>query len=188
MEKEHYGECLRNHAASLGSYATDGCGEFIPDDDNNNTSLLHCAACSCHRNFHRKVDPPSLVFSPADSFDSDRSGGTHTANTAGGGGGIGGSKKRVRTKFTEEQKERMLRFAESIGWRVQRTDVGEDGVDKIGRFCRDVGVTRQVFKVWMHNHKNSCSSSSVTTTTITNTTIGGGGGDKNVSIASDLTQ
>ncbi|KAJ6418676.1 hypothetical protein OIU84_001947 [Salix udensis] len=27
-----YKECLRNHAASLGSYATDGCGEFTLDD------------------------------------------------------------------------------------------------------------------------------------------------------------
>ncbi|BBN68443.1 homeobox protein 33 [Prunus dulcis] len=29
---EVYRECLRNHAASLGSYATDGCGEFTLDD------------------------------------------------------------------------------------------------------------------------------------------------------------
>ncbi|KAL8498170.1 hypothetical protein ACS0TY_021489 [Phlomoides rotata] len=45
-----YRECLRNHAASLGSYAIDGCGQFIPDD-----SIFNCAACSCHHNFHRKV-------------------------------------------------------------------------------------------------------------------------------------
>ncbi|KAL8461926.1 hypothetical protein ACS0TY_033124 [Phlomoides rotata] len=45
-----YRECLRNHTASLGNYATDECGEFIPDD-----STFNCAACNCHRNFHRKV-------------------------------------------------------------------------------------------------------------------------------------
>uniref|UniRef100_A0A6N2KPL4 ZF-HD dimerization-type domain-containing protein n=1 Tax=Salix viminalis TaxID=40686 RepID=A0A6N2KPL4_SALVM len=48
-----YKECLRNHAASLGSYATDGCGEFTLDDAS--PSNLQCAACGCHRNFHRKV-------------------------------------------------------------------------------------------------------------------------------------
>ncbi|KAL0441834.1 UNVERIFIED_CONTAM: Zinc-finger homeodomain protein 11 [Sesamum radiatum] len=49
-----YRECLRNHAASLGSYATDGCGEFTLDDTVPGGGL-NCAACGCHRNFHRKV-------------------------------------------------------------------------------------------------------------------------------------
>ncbi|KAL3818505.1 hypothetical protein ACJIZ3_004410 [Penstemon smallii] len=55
---EMYRECLRNHAASLGSYATDGCGEFTPDHNDTTspgTAGLNCAACGCHRNFHRKV-------------------------------------------------------------------------------------------------------------------------------------
>nr|DAD32363.1 TPA_asm: hypothetical protein HUJ06_011214 [Nelumbo nucifera] len=171
-----YRECLRNHAASLGSYATDGCGEFTAD--NTTPGGLMCAACGCHRNFHRKVI------------------------LLGGGGGRGGStpsnhipssthnnrvrdsdvvelidyasnqpataveshedrsgKKRVRTKFTTEQKEKMLAFAEKLGWRIQR----RDQEDEIERFCRTVGVSRQVFKVWMHNHKNSSSSSSAST-------------------------
>ncbi|KAK1277650.1 Transcription factor HB29 [Acorus gramineus] len=152
-KKEQYGECLRNHAASLGSYATDGCGEFIPADE----SGLICAACGCHRNFHRKFDPmstpvPSLAYSPATATDSFESGGTNGSN----------KKKRVRTKFTEEQKDKMMDFAESIGWKVPREEVDEDGLDSIGRFCRDIGVTRTVFKVWMHNHKNSASSSLTT--------------------------
>ncbi|KAL3835388.1 hypothetical protein ACJIZ3_010124 [Penstemon smallii] len=51
-----YKECLKNHAASLGSYATDGCGEFTLDDTNSLTGgSLNCAACGCHRNFHHKV-------------------------------------------------------------------------------------------------------------------------------------
>ena len=58
MEAEHkYRECLRNHAASLGSYATDGCGEFTRDDAT--PASLLCAACGCHCNFHRKTLPPS---------------------------------------------------------------------------------------------------------------------------------
>ncbi|XP_052175987.1 zinc-finger homeodomain protein 10-like [Diospyros lotus] len=129
-----YKECLRNHAATLGSYATDGCGEFTPGPDD----TLQCAACGCHRNFHRKV----------------------TYGSGGGGGGPtsgimpmsttstnpesseGGGRKRFRTKFTAEQKEKMLAFAEKLGWKMKRKE--ED--DEIERFCRSVGVSRQVFK------------------------------------------
>ena len=53
-----YRECLRNHAASLGSYATDGCGEFTLDADSVSSPSLQCMACGCHRNFHRKVTCP----------------------------------------------------------------------------------------------------------------------------------
>ncbi|OWM62663.1 zinc-finger homeodomain protein 9-like [Punica granatum] len=179
-EREVYRECLRNHAASLGSYATDGCGEFTLDDSSSSPGgSLHCAACGCHRNFHRKVTTYAaaaaneggggggrgllvaapgafssrrgdqhleLVVTAAESpSESDRSGG-------------GGSKKRFRTKFTPEQKEKMLEFAEKLGWKLQRKDLE----DEIERFCRSVGVSRQVFKVWMHNHKNSSSSSAST--------------------------
>ncbi|KAG5078377.1 hypothetical protein JHK82_057072 [Glycine max] len=31
-------------------------------------------------------------------------------------------KKRFRTKFTQEQKEKMLAFAERAGWRIQKLD------------------------------------------------------------------
>ncbi|CAA0831792.1 Zinc-finger homeodomain protein 2 [Striga hermonthica] len=124
-----YKECLRNHAASLGSYATDGCGEFSPD----HSSSLCCAACGCHRSFHRKVIE-----------DGTRQQKQQQQQPAAG-------KKRSRTKFTVEQKEKMMGFAEKIGWRLQRK-LEED--DEIERFCRGVGITRKIFKVWMHNHKN----------------------------------
>ncbi|XWS60810.1 hypothetical protein CRYUN_Cryun07bG0069400 [Craigia yunnanensis] len=177
MEKENpnylYRECLRNHAASLGNYATDGCGEFTLDDTS--PSTLQCAACGCHRNFHRKVsyfsssrscgDPENTV-ELIDYGDCGGSGGrrqvvvepTEAADRSG--------KKRFRTKFTAEQKDKMLGFAEKLGWKLQRRDE-EDEVEK---FCRAIGVSRQVFKVWMHNHKNSsassvstCNASSLTT-------------------------
>ncbi|KAG7012167.1 Zinc-finger homeodomain protein 2, partial [Cucurbita argyrosperma subsp. argyrosperma] len=170
----HYRECLRNHAANLGSYATDGCGEFTVDDTSSPGNQLYCAACSCHRNFHRKV--------------------TYIGGGGGGGGGgrfssaaptadnlmdydrhaiveyaaaeTGGSKKRFRTKFTTDQKEKMLAFAERLGWKLQRKDLDEE----IERFCRSVGITRQVFKVWMHNHKNSFSSNSASTGNVSSVT------------------
>ncbi|XP_048559036.1 zinc-finger homeodomain protein 6-like [Triticum urartu] len=48
-----YRECLRNHAAAQGGHAVDGCGEFMPSSAHD---LLRCAACGCHRSFHRRDD------------------------------------------------------------------------------------------------------------------------------------
>lgn len=59
-------------------------------------------------------------------------------------------KKRFRTKFSSEQKDRMFNFAEKLGWRIQKHDEAA-----VHQFCADVGVKRHVFKVWMHNNKNS---------------------------------
>ncbi|XP_057853129.2 zinc-finger homeodomain protein 4 [Cryptomeria japonica] len=49
-----YRECRKNHAASIGGYAVDGCGEFMPSGEEGTSAALKCAACSCHRNFHRR--------------------------------------------------------------------------------------------------------------------------------------
>uniref|UniRef100_A0A0E0RF37 ZF-HD dimerization-type domain-containing protein n=1 Tax=Oryza rufipogon TaxID=4529 RepID=A0A0E0RF37_ORYRU len=65
-------------------------------------------------------------------------------------GGGAAARKRFRTKFTAEQKARMLGFAEEVGWRLQKL---EDAV--VQRFCQEVGVKRRVLKVWMHNNKHT---------------------------------
>ncbi|KAA8547373.1 hypothetical protein F0562_003763 [Nyssa sinensis] len=49
-----YRECLKNHAASMGGHVLDGCGEFMPSGEEGTPGALKCAACDCHRNFHRK--------------------------------------------------------------------------------------------------------------------------------------
>lgn len=49
-----YKECLKNHAANMGGYAVDGCGEFMPSGEEGTIEALKCAACGCHRNFHRR--------------------------------------------------------------------------------------------------------------------------------------
>ena len=49
-----YGECQKNHAASVGGYAVDGCREFMASGEEGTTGALTCAACGCHRNFHRR--------------------------------------------------------------------------------------------------------------------------------------
>uniref|UniRef100_A0ACD5T6W4 Uncharacterized protein n=1 Tax=Avena sativa TaxID=4498 RepID=A0ACD5T6W4_AVESA len=53
-----YQECLRNHVAAQGGHVVDGCGEFMPtgDGDGDGAHALRCAACGCHRSFHRKDD------------------------------------------------------------------------------------------------------------------------------------
>ncbi|CAI9101485.1 OLC1v1038819C1 [Oldenlandia corymbosa var. corymbosa] len=216
-----YRECLKNHAASMGGNATDGCGEFMPSGEEGSLEALTCSACNCHRNFHRKeiegepsscdcflsphlnrvgrkvivghhhksllgpetfgyptggalihsrAAPPHhpMIMSynmgslPSESDEQDEAGG------GGGGGGGGGvvnrpphinnhhhhhhqlMKKRFRTKFTQEQKEKMLNFAEKVGWKIQKQ---EEGV--VQQFCQEVGVKRRVLKVWMHNNKHN---------------------------------
>ncbi|WOL02925.1 hypothetical protein Cni_G11644 [Canna indica] len=193
-----YRECLRNHAASIGGHVLDGCCEFMPCTED----ALKCAACGCHRSFHRKetevnsslcdlqnggahgrvpllLPPPHLPPHPTSHHHHHglkpfgASGVLlHTGNSGGANAGalaavptessseelMAGapqrqfivSKKRFRTKFTAEQKERMLAFAEKMEWRMQRQ---EDGA--VEQFCAELGISRQVLKVWMHNNKNS---------------------------------
>ncbi|XP_019165668.1 PREDICTED: zinc-finger homeodomain protein 11-like [Ipomoea nil] len=182
-----YKECLKNHAASMGGHALDGCGEFMPAPDATpaDPTSLKCAACGCHRNFHRREPPddysissphfidfrhpfrrrsspsPSpppppppqhmllaLTTPPEDSFHHNHHltpvtpTAVKTENTAG--------RKRFRTKFTQEQKEKMHNFSEKLGWKLQKSD--EVSVE---RFCNEIGVSRGVLKVWMHNNKNT---------------------------------
>ena len=66
------------------------------------------------------------------------------------GGGSGSNKKRFRTKFTLEQKDKMLAFAEKLGWRIQKHDESV-----VQEFCSQTGVPRHVLKVWMHNNKHT---------------------------------
>ncbi|CAN0877287.1 Zinc-finger homeodomain protein 2 [Linum grandiflorum] len=49
-----YRECLKNQAVGIGGHAVDGCGEFMAAGEEGSLAALKCAACNCHRNFHRK--------------------------------------------------------------------------------------------------------------------------------------
>ncbi|XP_020587987.1 mini zinc finger protein 1-like [Phalaenopsis equestris] len=65
-----YRECRKNHAASIGGYAVDGCREFMASGEEGTTAALHCAACNCHRSFHKReadVEPPSICDCSSDS-------------------------------------------------------------------------------------------------------------------------
>lgn len=99
-------------------------------------------------------------------------------------------RKRIRTKFSQEQKEKMHFFAEKLGWKMQKSD--EIMVEE---FCREVGVGKSVLKVWMHNNKTNlgrrenfvASNNNVATTTTTTTTnkdIISNGGDTTTRVIS----
>jgi ZF-HD class homeobox domain-containing protein len=59
-------------------------------------------------------------------------------------------KKRFRTKFTQEQKDKMFNFAEKVGWKFQKQEES-----LVQQFCQEIGVKRRVLKVWMHNNKHN---------------------------------
>ncbi|XP_019174170.1 PREDICTED: zinc-finger homeodomain protein 2-like [Ipomoea nil] len=181
-----YKECLKNHAVGIGRHAVDGCGEFMPAGEEGSLDGLKCAACNCHRNFHRKeaesegyarhqsphhhLHPLHHHFSTFSSYRSPHpSGYLHVtpptqhrplalpsssrdeedmSNPSSSGGG--GSKKRFRTKFTAEQKDKMLALAERLGWRIQKQDEAA-----VQQFCAEANVKSHVFKVWMHNNKHT---------------------------------
>ncbi|CAA7051907.1 unnamed protein product [Microthlaspi erraticum] len=205
-----YKECLKNHAAAIGGHALDGCGEFMPSPSSlpSDPTSLKCAACGCHRNFHRRdpddssltsaVPPPTLPPSsttaaieyqphhrhhpppPAPplprspnssspppisssymllalSGTNKTAGNTlpfsdlnFAANNLSAHHLTPGSRKRFRTKFSQNQKEKMHEFADRIGWKIQKRDE-----DEVRDFCREIGVDKGVLKVWMHNNKNT---------------------------------
>lgn len=170
-----YKECMKNHAAAIGGNATDGCGEFMPSGSDEGTiEALKCSACNCHRNFHRKEtqsisdDYPSpfigypttntiimsyksgSVVIPSESDD-------HVVAIRPAAEKVT-IRKRFRTKFTKEQKEKMLSFAEKAGWRMQKM---EESV--VQHFCQEIGIKRRVLKVWMHNNKHILANNNSTT-------------------------
>ncbi|XP_050373304.1 zinc-finger homeodomain protein 8-like [Argentina anserina] len=237
-----YRECLKNHAASLGGHALDGCGEFYPSPISNpaDPTSLKCAACGCHRNFHRRdwpdepraftppkaflvssthhhhhrvLPPPPARHSMSPSPSRSTSPGPSTtlsphspppvshvppsffgtptqillalssaaytgppsdeklSNNPTGGKSTTG-RKRSRTKFSQEQKDKMFSFAEKLGWRMQRSE------DKfVEDFCHEIGIGRNVFKIWMHNNKHQRRQRLLSSAGLINDCDGNYGGD-----------
>lgn len=175
----------------------DGCGEFMPAGDDGTPAAIKCAACDCHRNFHRReaaggetsatIAPPFLSPPPPPpstancyiSFNHSKPqkhpilrptlnpnhhhhhrrrtkaemvafGESSSDDLNAGNFSPAPAKKRFRTKLTAEMKEKMADFAERIGWRIQKQNESE-----VQRICEEVGINRQVFKVWLHNNKQA---------------------------------
>lgn len=180
LRRSRYKECLKNHAVGIGGHAVDGCGEFIAAGDDGTLESLRCAACNCHRNFHRKEAEPSgggggfFAFHHLTHQQQQQQGHfgyLHVAapqraamlalpSSSGGGGdemdgyysnpSSGPGKKRFRTKFTQEQKDKMVIFAERLEWKI-----GKQDEEIVQQFCNELGIKRHVLKVWMHNNKHT---------------------------------
>lgn len=51
-----YTQCQKNHAETVGEHIVDGCQEYIPSAEEEGPNPTHiCAACGCHRSFHRRI-------------------------------------------------------------------------------------------------------------------------------------
>ncbi|KFK25766.1 hypothetical protein AALP_AA8G156900 [Arabis alpina] len=200
-----YKECLKNHAAGIGGHALDGCGEFMPSPsfNSNDPTSLTCAACGCHRNFHRREEDrpssistvvPTMEFRPNNRHqlpppppprpddDGDDSASPPPISSSymllalsGGGTAVQPSRKRHRTKFSSFQKEKMFEFAERVGWRMLKADDVA-----VREFCREIGVDKNVFKVWMHNNKIAGRGGARRSNG--GDGVGGGGGDSRESV------
>ncbi|KAK1357586.1 Zinc-finger homeodomain protein 6 [Heracleum sosnowskyi] len=204
-----YRECQKNHVASMGRYVVDGCGEFMPSGEEGTAQALKCAACECHRSFHRRdtKDADSvqqqLIFLANNQYTNHHYPSGNEINTGSRrpernhnfrpstmplhhqdshirpetmpSGGLTdsssealnmfrvkvrgrektmtdedpSSKKRFRTKFSKEQKVRMQQVAEEMGWKIQN----KEDEEQVKQLCDELGVKRQVFKIWMHNNK-----------------------------------
>uniref|UniRef100_A0A0V0H0J6 Putative ovule protein n=1 Tax=Solanum chacoense TaxID=4108 RepID=A0A0V0H0J6_SOLCH len=107
-----------------------------------------------HPSGYLHVNPPPhqrpLALPSTSRDDEDMSNPSSSGGGGGGSGGVGGSRKRFRTKFTGDQKDRMLAFAERLGWRMQKQDEA-----LVQQFCAETNIKRHVFKVWMHNNKHT---------------------------------
>ncbi|XP_042506639.1 zinc-finger homeodomain protein 8-like [Macadamia integrifolia] len=152
-----YRECMRNHAVRLGKTITDGCGEFMLNE--NTPNFLLCEACGCHRSFHRKIPYIGSVVNQGDNNQQRTEQVVAVQAVHDGERGQEQQQmpapppKRVRTAFTREQKARMRIFSEDLQWMMVRNRSYE-----IDSFCHEIGVPRQNFRTWMQNHKHTSTS------------------------------
>ncbi|XP_042504030.1 zinc-finger homeodomain protein 1-like [Macadamia integrifolia] len=181
----YYGACMKNHAVALGGTTLDGCGEFSPKDDTPDSLFCSVCGChrnfhkqtlflySPDRIEERPPSPPAppapvrpevppVVQVPSEEVERGQKQqqdqtmvATSTvvafpAQNAMAEVAEPVVKKRPRTIFTEDQKTKMSAYANDLGWNMVRERSSETD-----RFCYEIGVSRQSFRVWMHNHKNS---------------------------------
>ncbi|GAB4855781.1 hypothetical protein Ancab_024426 [Ancistrocladus abbreviatus] len=141
--KEIEGECLLNHyhhsSISAGRKLDLGhqeLGQLVPNPAGYPSNTLSISNLGGGSNQ-----------SESDELEDNGGGDLGVATTC---GQVSTTRKRFRTKFSEEQKAKMLNFAEVAGWKMQKLD---DSV--VQQFCQEIGIKRRVLKVWMHNNKHN---------------------------------
>jgi ZF-HD class homeobox domain-containing protein len=178
--RQQYHECLRNHAAAAGGHVVDGCCEFMPASAED---PLACAACGCHRSFHRRDPSPGrarlplvaasaraplslLPPPPASSkhphhqrlpfaYGPAPSGGTGTTTES------SSEERRGPAPASAPRKRSRTTFTreqkEQMLAFAERVGWRMQRQDEatVEHFCTQAGVRRQALKVWMHNNKQS---------------------------------
>ncbi|EOA24641.1 hypothetical protein CARUB_v10017911mg [Capsella rubella] len=180
-----YRECQKNHAALTGGHVVDGCCEFLAGGEEGTLGALKCAACNCHRSFHRKevyghkqdqmMITPAFYSSNNSSYKAMQPRGVYPAGEIG-----------RRTSSSSEDMKKILSHrnhnnVDGNGMMMTRkkkkrvrTKINEEQKEKmkefaerlgwrmqkkdeeeIDKFCKVVNLRRQVFKVWMHNNKQA---------------------------------
>ncbi|KAK4339900.1 hypothetical protein RND71_041362 [Anisodus tanguticus] len=195
-----YFECMHNFAARSMGHVLDGCGEFCPTGAPGAPESLICAACHCHRNFHRKVEveveagvelpiyeynfiyliisstdidsvavvvPPTLTTSRQQSARTSLklqnknsvvialAAPPRTVRTTEMGGEVvdhsfktkNSSSSSVRMRLNHVQKERVMAFAEKMGWRWTKNN------EQVIPFCAEIGITPNFLKNWIENNR-----------------------------------
>ncbi|KAJ7946589.1 Zinc-finger homeodomain protein [Quillaja saponaria] len=146
-----YKECTHNYAASLGRFAFDGCRQFLQASED-----VHlCVGCGCHRNFHRKDVVYKPIIMPSNKFVVNSETETVVPQLSNGEKTVEVDntvmeqrKRKKRIVYTKEQRNKLKRFAEKLGWKPQKHDKEE-----VEQFCLEMGMSRRVFKLWLYNNK-----------------------------------
>ncbi|KEH19154.1 putative transcription factor ZF-HD family [Medicago truncatula] len=119
--------------SSIGGYSLDGCREFLPAGAEGATNFFKCTACKCHKNFHCIVPATNLVVPSKNGIHiswEELEENVHVRNVEpinddgrdGARQGTSNSNKWFRTKFTHEQRKKMLDFAMTLGWKTKKND------------------------------------------------------------------
>ncbi|KAK1432274.1 hypothetical protein QVD17_09170 [Tagetes erecta] len=143
----------------------------MPGGEPGTLEALSCAACTCHRNFHRKepqgpvvrvehfhynypvgyirmMGPAPIQIHPSVHQPSASRGNLATGSNPMSSGASGSSSKRRHTNISKDQKARMLAFVQEVGWRLNK-----EHEERVHLLCAEIGITKKVFKTWMHNYR-----------------------------------
>ncbi|CAA0841520.1 homeobox protein 26 [Striga hermonthica] len=163
-------ECLHNHGAPLRRYILDGCLMFEPKGPNGSPEFLQCAACGCHRNFHRRVEvtlprfdrapPPEITdlqprAQAPQQNPPQQAPQPEIANLPPNGPQIHRMVNQQveeeeepavqRRRMTSEQKVRLREIVESKNWKMFK----EYSPEEVAQVCAEVGIPRLCLKNWI---------------------------------------
>ncbi|CAG7883501.1 unnamed protein product [Brassica rapa] len=177
-----YEECQKNHAALTGGHVVDGCCEFMPGGEEGTSGALKCAACNCHRSFHRKEvyghrnSTQEELISPtfyrsSNSYKAIQPRGVYPTGEIGRRTSSSSEDmKKILNQNSDgkglmmiTRKKKRVRTKINEGQKKKMKEFAErlgwsiqkKDEEEIDKFCRTVNLRRQVFKVWMHNNKQA---------------------------------